>query len=194
MTANARSTLTDPFAGLQAATRAHRAEHSCEAYTFEDGPALVRLAQERVPKRILELGTALGYTACCLAYGSPLAHVDSIEGDGEHARLARLQIAQYGLDARISVHHGQFDAVLATLAPGYDMAFFDGFAPALATILQLQRLLAEGGLLVCSNLQLGHGREAQRLAAELADRSHWQGLDPIERGRTVVLVKRVSAG
>ena len=72
------------------------------------------------------------------------------------------------------------------------MAFFDGFAPQLDTILQVRKLLAVGGVLICSNLQLGSGSNAQRLAAELADESRWERQDPIEGGRTVVLIKRAA--
>jgi predicted O-methyltransferase YrrM len=180
----------DPFADILATTQRHLAQHSCGAYPFQDGPALISLANEHRPKRVLELGTALSYTAACLAHGSPQAHVDTIEGDASHVVLAREQIAQHDLSARISVHQGDFDTVLSTLQPGYDMAFFDGFAPELDTILHVRKLLAVGGVLICSNLQLGSGNEARRLAAELADESHWQRQDPIEDGRTVVLIKR----
>jgi predicted O-methyltransferase YrrM len=180
----------DPFADVQAATRQHRREHGCGAYTFEDGPALIRLAGQQRPMRILELGTALGYTACCLAYGSPPARVDTIEADSEHVALARAQIARHDLSTRVVVHHGTFDTVLKTLQPVYNLAFFDGFTPTLDTVLKMRELLVAGGLLVCSNLQLGSGDEAARLAAELADSSHWQSCDPIESGRTAVLIKR----
>ncbi len=181
------------FADIQAATRRHRAQHGCGAYTFEDGPALIRLARTRLPKRVLELGTALGYTACCLAHGSPLVQVDTIEGDPEHVTLARAQIARYNLSSRVTVHHGQFDAVLSRLSPGYDLAFFDGFAPPLDIILRMRHLLNDDGVLVCSNLQLAGGSDAQLLAAELANPKHWQRLDPIEGGRTAVLAKRPSS-
>jgi predicted O-methyltransferase YrrM len=182
----------DPFANIQAETLQHRKQHGCGAYSFEDGPALIRLANEQQPSRVLELGTALGYTACCLAHGSPNAHVDTIEGDSYHIRLARKQIAQHGLSSLISVHHGDFDIVLTGLQPGYEMAFFDGFAPPLDTILCMRKLLVTGGLLICANLHLGTGHEAQLLAAEFTDPSHWEQKDPIEDGGTAVLMKRVS--
>lgn len=153
----------DPYADIQAATRRHRAQHGCEAYTFEDGRALLALAKMHKPARILELGTALGYTACCLAHGSADAQVDSLEGDMEHVSLARLHIEDHGLTSRITVHHGQFDDTLGRLAGGYEMAFFDGFAPPPNTIQRLGRLLVEGGVLVCSNLQLARAKDANLL-------------------------------
>jgi hypothetical protein len=70
------------------------------------------------------------------------------------------------------------------------MVFFDGFAPPLDIVLRLRALLNDDGVLVCSNLQLASGRDAERLTAELANPNHWQRLDPIEDGRTAVLAKR----
>lgn len=179
----------DPFADIRSATRQHLAHHGCGAYTFEDGPALRALASQRLPQRILELGTALGYTACCMAGGSILSHVDTVEADAQHIALARANIIRHGLALRITVHDGQFDDVMSTLMPGYDMVFFDGFAPTHKTIARLRELLVCGGVLVCANLQLAHGDAIEQLDIELNNRSRWQPLEPIENGRTHVRVK-----
>lgn len=179
----------DPYVDIQNATRNHQAEHGCGAYTFEDGPALLALVTQRLPERILELGTALGYTVCCMAGGNALAHADTVEADTEHVALARAHIARHVLAARVTVHAGQFDDVLSKLTPGYDMVFFDGFAPAPKTIARLRELLLSGGVLVCANLQLAYGHAAKQLEREFNNRRSWQPLAPIERGRTQVLVK-----
>jgi predicted O-methyltransferase YrrM len=73
-----------PFEFIQSMTRQHRADHGCGAYTFEDGPGLTALAATHRASRVLELGTALGYTGCCLAAAASNTHVDSIEMDTEH--------------------------------------------------------------------------------------------------------------
>ena len=179
----------DPFADVQQATRRHLRQHGCGAYTFEDGQALTMLSGWKRQQRVLELGTALGYTACCLAQGYALARVDTVEGDAEHVALAREQIARHGFTHRITVHHGQFDEILGQLKTGYDLAFFDGFAPPLSTILRVRDLLAIGGVLVCSNLQLGHGGTAQQLAHDLDDSRRWKAVASIELGRTAVRIK-----
>jgi predicted O-methyltransferase YrrM len=67
------------FEHIQKATRAHRQAHGCHAYTYSDGAALTALAANAGAKRVLELGTALGYTACCLAAAGPSVFVDTIE-------------------------------------------------------------------------------------------------------------------
>lgn len=150
---------------------------------------MVALAAKLQPKRILELGTALGYTACCMAHGCSTATVDTVEGDAEHVMLAVAHIARHELQSRVSVHSGQFDDVLQQFAHGYDLIFFDGFAPPPKTVARLRQLLAAGGVLVCSNLQLASGQAARQLSLEFNNERRWRPLAPIENGRTRVMVK-----
>lgn len=179
----------DPFAPLQAATRSHRRDHGCGAYTFADGPALTAVARSSGAGRMLELGTALGYTACCLAAGQPTAQVDTIERDPEHVRLARSEIAAVGLAGRISVHQGDFDRALPALPGPYGLVFFDGFAPDAALLDLLIARLGPGGTLVCANLQLADPETLASLMARLDDPARWRTLPSIEDGGTVVRVR-----
>jgi len=166
------SPSVDPFEALQEATRQHRARHGCGAYTYDDGSLPGVLAAAVGARRIVEVGTALGYTACWLASAHDTTAVDTIESDPEHVELARTEIARYGLDDRVSVHHGDAESVLADLdESAYDVAFFDGFAPTLAVVGLLRSRLRPGGLLIAANLTLG-GAGAVR--TELADVSLWR--------------------
>jgi len=114
--------------------------------------------------------------------------MDTIEGDPDHARLALEQIGSVGLSDRITVHHGDFAAVLPTLAAGYGLIFFDGFAPDIIVLEWLTQVLDPGGMLVCANLGLASNR--RHLMALLDDTAVWMKEDPIEGGATVVRVKR----
>ena len=91
-----------------AATDSHRARHGCGAYPYDNGPLLAAVAASADARRILELGTALGYTALSFASGVPDATVDTIERDPEHVTLARNNIAAAAMDHRITVHEGDF--------------------------------------------------------------------------------------
>ena len=179
----------DPFASIQAATRSHRKLHGCGAYTFEDGPGLARVAAASGATRILELGTALGYTACCLASGAPGAIVDTVEGDPAHVELAKELIAKAGLTERIRVHIGEFDQVLGKLPEDYDLAFFDGFAPSDAILALLRNCLTTGGILVCANLGLVEGVVQARLLQDFKNAERWLEVCKLESGRTIVLRK-----
>src|ERR1700689_1363902 len=119
----------DPVAKGKRAPAPPRARHGCGAYPYDNGPLLAALAAAANARRILELGTALGYTALSFASGAPDSTVDTIERDSEHVQLARDNITAARLDHRIPIHEGDFATVLPTLDPGYDVAFFDGHTP-----------------------------------------------------------------
>jgi predicted O-methyltransferase YrrM len=173
-----------PFEFIQSMTRQHRADHGCGAYTFEDGPGLTALAATHRASRVLELGTALGYTACCLAAAASNTHVDSIEMDTEHVRLARENIARAGLSDRVRVHQGDFMAVPDRLPGNYDLIFFDGFAPELRILRRLRKKLRGGGLFVCANLLFAD----EDSKAELNNVAKWRAAGSIEAGGTRAFV------
>ena len=104
----AKSSL-DPFAALREAALAHRAEHGCGEYPYDNGALLSTLAAAANARRVLELGTALGSTALCFARGAPDAVIDTIERDAEHVLLAR------GLLISANLTHGGAEAYLAAL-------------------------------------------------------------------------------
>ncbi|MFZ0527821.1 MAG: class I SAM-dependent methyltransferase [Xanthobacteraceae bacterium] len=177
----------DPFAKIRTATNTHRGKHGCNAYPYDNGPLLAALAGAANARRILELGTALGYTALSFASGASDATVDTVERDPEHVQLARDNIATAGMDHRITVHEGDFTAVLPTLDPGYDVAFFDGGTPAAALHKTLRALLRTGGTLITANLN--HGGTADTVRKALFDGKSWRSALVDEGGETAISVK-----
>ena len=93
----------DPWREVRIATDRHRSDQHCWAYPHSDGRLLSVLAAAISAKRILELGTALGYTALSLADGAAGAHVDTLERDPLHVALARANVTQAGFADRILV-------------------------------------------------------------------------------------------
>ena len=182
----AAKTSTDPFAAVREATLAHRAQHGCGAYPYDNGALLGALAASANARRVLELGTALGYTALWFAKGAPEAVVDTIESDAEHVRLAREQVEAYGMAGHIVVHEGDFAVVLRTLDPGYDVAFFDGFTPARPLLKDLRRLLRARGLLISANLT--HSGAEAYLAA-LQEKKSWLTAFIDEEHETALSIK-----
>lgn len=174
---------------LQEATRRHRHRHGCNAYTFEDGAGLLALTRAEGAVRILELGTAVGYTACILASATRGTHVDTIERDAEHVLLARRNIAAAGLTDRVKVHEGDFMAVMVDFVGPYDLAFFDGLGPTRQLVERLGDLLKPGGLLVCSNLIWAASTERRRLTEELGRTGRWSAAGTLENGATGVFRK-----
>ena len=179
-------TSTDPFAAVREATLAHRAGHGCGAYPYDNGALLGALVASADARRVLELGTALGYTALWLATGAPEAVIDTIEGEPEHARLAREHIEAHGLTGHIVVHEGEFAEVLRQLDPDYDVAFFDGAAPARPLLKDLRRLLRARGLLISANLT--HAG-AQAYLAALQEKKSWLTAFIDEEHETALSIK-----
>jgi predicted O-methyltransferase YrrM len=183
----AQRKTVDPFAHVRAATLAHRASHGCGAYPYSNGALLSTLAGAIDAKRVLELGTALGYTALSFAHGAPRAVIDAVERDGEHVRLARHNIAAAGMDGRVVVHEGDFRNVLPTLEAGYDLAFFDGPSPVPDLHAELHRLLRPRGLLVTANLN--HGGTADAVCEALLDERVWLTAFVEESRETAISIK-----
>ena len=166
-------------------TYQHRQRHRCNAYSYSDGKGLLELVRTFKPGRALELGTALGYTACCLAAANDKCLVDTIDSDPEHVRIAQDNIAKVGLAGRIRVHNGDFTQVLKSLPDRYDLVFFDGLAPTPSLLMQLNGKLREGGVLVCANLGFA-GAGCEKL---LNDRTYWNPAGQLEGGETRAVVK-----
>jgi len=153
----------DPFASVREATDVHRTGHCCWAYPYDDGTLLGAISIAVRPSRVLELGTALGYTACWWAAGG--ARVDTIERDPSHVRLAREQLARHGLAQAVTVHPSEFGDALDELTGPYDLVFFDGYEPSSDLLSRLRSVTADDGLLVTANLDLATGRTLSALRA-----------------------------
>ena len=185
--ADVRGPDADPFAQVRRATNQHRGRHGCNAYPYDNGPLLSAIAAAIQARRIVELGTALGYTALSFAHGAPQSTVDTVERDPAHVTLARDNIAAAGLDHRITVHEGDFASVLPTLDAGYDLAFFDGGTPVPGLHNALRKLLRTGGTLITANLN--HGGTADAVANALFDGKSWRSALVDEDGETAISVK-----
>ena len=167
--------------------RASRAAASAPARTASRTDSHGALAAGSGARRILELGTALGYSALWLAHGAPHAVVDTIEREPEHVQLAQENVEACGLAGHVVVHAGAFEAVLPTLDTGYDLAFFDGFTPGKPLLTRLTRLLRTGGMLVSANLT-HDGSDPYR--DQLMNERAWLTAFVDERGETAISIKR----
>jgi predicted O-methyltransferase YrrM len=144
----------DRYEHVRLASERHREEHGqgCTVYPTSSGPLLGVLSAAVEARRVLELGTGLGYSALWLAHGG--GRVETIEEDARHAELARSNFEREGVD--VVVHVGAGREILPALEPGYDLAFNDGEPVEFGSDLhEFERLLRPGGLLVSANLFLG---------------------------------------
>lgn len=122
-------------------------------------PVMAELLRRAAPARILEVGTALGYSACFMATVLPEASVTTIEIYDRSFYDAKEAIARLGLSDRIRQCLGDAKDVLPQLAAEgdhYDLAFIDAAKSHYREYFeQAMRMMDTGGLILCDNLMLG---------------------------------------
>jgi predicted O-methyltransferase YrrM len=127
----------------------------------EVGRLLEVLARGSRARRIVEVGTAIGYGALCLARGAPEARILTVEADPARAATARAYLARAGVADRVEVVEGDALATLAQLAGPIDLAYVDCVKTDYRRYLDLLLpQLSVGGMLVFDNL-LWKGQVAQ---------------------------------
>jgi predicted O-methyltransferase YrrM len=120
----------------------------------EVGALLRVLATAIGARRILEVGTAIGYSGIWLAGALPAdGMLITMEVDQERARVARGNFSRAGLADRASVMVGDAGRMLAKVSGPFDLIFQDGdkrlYLPMLDRLIDLLR---PRGLLVTDNV------------------------------------------
>ena len=80
---------------------------------------------EEKPKRILEIGTAVGYSAACFARMNEDTVIDTIELNEERYNEAIVNLEKIGIKDRVNVFLGNAVEILPTLNNEYDIVFID---------------------------------------------------------------------
>ncbi|HKB10125.1 MAG TPA: O-methyltransferase [Vicinamibacterales bacterium] len=133
----------------------------------EVGALLRALATAVSATRILEIGTAIGYSGIWLAGALPPGGMlVTMEMSEERAGEARANFARAGLADRVSVMVGDAQLKLAKVAGPFDLIFQDGDKQLYSPMLdRLVALLRPRGLLVTDNV-LWDGEVAPGFIAE----------------------------
>jgi predicted O-methyltransferase YrrM len=120
----------------------------------EVGVLLRVLAMAVQAKRILEIGTAIGYSGIWLAGALPVdGTLLTMEMDEQRAQQARGHFARAGLSDRVSVIVGDAQRMLAKVSGPFDLIFQDGDKKLYSPMLdRLVDLLRPAGLLVTDNV------------------------------------------
>lgn len=104
--------------------------------------------------KVLEIGTAIGYSTLWMATALPATGLlVSLERDPGRATTARAFLAEAGLDDRVNVMVGEADRYLHKLEGPFDLIFQDGDKAHYGPMLdRLAALLRPGGVLVTDNV------------------------------------------
>ena len=126
----------------------------------EVGRMLGILARATGARLIVEVGTAIGYGALCLARGAPEARVVAIDTDPGRLAAARGYLERAGVAGRVELVEGPALEVLSRLRGPVDLAYVDAVKKEYRRYLDLLvPILRIGGVVALDNL-LWKGRVA----------------------------------
>lgn len=106
------------------------------------------------PKHILEVGTAIGFSALLMSeYGPKDCHITTIEKYEKRIPIAKQNFKEAGREEQITLLEGDALEILKELKGEYDMIFMDAAKGQYIHFLpDILRLLSPGGLLISDNV------------------------------------------
>ena len=106
------------------------------------------------PKQILEVGTAIGFSALWISEYMPEdGHITTIEKYEKRIPIARENFKKYGKEDRITLLEGDAADILCKLEGSFDMIFMDAAKGQYIHFLpEVLRLLSKGGVLLSDNV------------------------------------------
>jgi len=115
---------------------------------------IAKYLMEIKPKKILEIGTAVGYSAICFSeYLADEGVIDTIERDEERIKEAKINIKEMNLEDRIHIYEGDAVEILPTFKEEYDVVFIDAAKGKYPFFLnQAIRMIAPKGIIFADNI------------------------------------------
>ena len=106
------------------------------------------------PKRILEVGTAVGFSSILMAEYDPVpCEIVTIENYEKRIPIARENFKRAGKEEQITLLEGDAAQILKTLEGSYDFIFMDAAkAQYINFFPDVLRLLKKGGILISDNV------------------------------------------
>ena len=113
-----------------------------------------KILKPNPPKTILEIGTAVGYSAICFSeLLQDGGHIDTIEREEERIKEAKQNFIDVGVEDKIDIYEGDAVEILPTLNKTYDMVFIDAAKGKYPFFLnQALRMLNQNGIIFADNI------------------------------------------
>lgn len=119
---------------------------------WETGRFLASLCRATDP-RVLEVGTAIGYSALHMARALTAGRIVTLERDGTRIASARDLLARAGVGDRVEIVEGDAHETIPTLDGRFDLLFLDAVKGEYREYLRLaEPLVSERALLVIDNV------------------------------------------
>ncbi|MBR2778807.1 MAG: O-methyltransferase [Firmicutes bacterium] len=134
--------------------RAEAEEENLPVILKDTERALAVLLRMRKPARVLEIGTLVGYSACCFAaLCGPDTEIVTLERDPEMVRRAQRNIEALGYRAQVHIVEGDARETIAGLDGPFEVVFIDAgkshYREYWDAVLPL---CADGAVIVCDNV------------------------------------------
>lgn len=114
------------------------------------------LMETMQPKNILEIGTAIGFSALLMAEHAPKAKITTIDRNPEMIGFAKENFAQFDSRKQITLLEGDAVDVLSTLTESYDFVFMDSAKSKYIVFLpEILKHLEIGGVVVLDDIFQG---------------------------------------
>jgi O-methyltransferase family protein len=148
------------------------------------------------PERVLELGTAVGYSALVMAEElPPSAHITTVENYAPRIARAKENIGRYGAGRITLIEGDAYELLKEQPDEAYDFVFLDAAkGQYLKWLPELLRVLSPGGTLLSDNVLQGGDTAESRFAIDRRDRtihsrmrSYLEALSAREGLRTSIL-------
>ena len=128
-------------------------EHEVPILTEAARPVFLQTVRTAAPRRILEIGTAIGYSARLALRELPGAEIVTIERDAVIAEAARSFLCRAGALSRATLLVGQAEKLLSTLSGLFDLVFIDAAKSRYPDFwLGVQPLLTKRAVVVADNV------------------------------------------
>ncbi len=113
-----------------------------------------KILKEIKPQKILEIGTAVGYSAMCFSeYLQENGTIDTIERDKQRVEEAKTNIEKVGVSNKINIYEGDAVEILPTLNEKYDAIFIDAAKGKYPFFLkEALRMLKPNGVILADNI------------------------------------------
>lgn len=138
--------------------RSYAAEHHVPIMEEQGIGELLELLQQQKPSKLLELGTAIGYSALRMAHALPEVSIDTIERDAGRYDKALGFISASGMGHRVqAICADALELDIADLKTSYDAIFIDAAKGQYERFFdKYESLLNKGGIIYCDNMSM-HG-------------------------------------
>jgi len=115
---------------------------------------IAEILKKSKPVKILEIGTAVGYSAICFSqYLAEDGRIDTIERDTQRVEEAKKNIIKAEVENTINIIEGDAVEILPTLNEKYDMIFIDAAKGKYPFFLKESlRMLNENGIIFADNI------------------------------------------